>query len=134
MKWARLTLSSLLVVAFLVPCFAEARPRYVKRASFKAKVTHRAYNRQPAGLHSHAGKIMAKRQLKAGKVSAARATLKQMKLRPSRTGLKGYMDNYRKWSVNRAIKKTVRKQEINAWLNKKHEPIPLELLPYWTKL
>jgi len=94
----------------------------------------RSYNRKPAGLHSRAGKIQAKRQLKAGSIAAARLTLKQMNVRPNRKGLKGHLDKYRKWSVNRAIKKQVRQKEINAWLNKKHDPIPLELLPYWTKL
>jgi len=105
----------------------------MKRTSYKATVMKRTYNQRPAGIHSHKGKIMAKRQLKAGNVSAARLTLKKMSIRPNRPGLKGQRDKYRKWSVNRAIKKTVHKQKGEAWLNKKHEPIPLVLLPYWTK-
>ena len=134
MNWARLTLCSLLMVAFLAPSLTEARPRYVKRTSFKATMVKRNYNRQPAGIHSYKGKQQAKRQLKAGNVSAARKTLKLMNSRPNRKGLKGSVDKFRKWSVTRAIKKVVHKQKVEAWLNKKHEPIPLELLPYWTKL
>ncbi len=134
MNWARLTLCSLLLAAFLVPSLTEARPRYVKRTSFKATMVKRNYNRQPAGLHSHSGKLKAKRQIKAGNVSAACKTFKLMNSRPNRKGFKGVMDKYRKWSVGRAIKKEVHRQKVEAWLNKKHEPIPLELLPYWTKL
>ena len=134
MKWARLSLCTLLAVAFLAPSLSEARPRYNKRAGYKATVMKRAYNKRPTGIHSYRGKTLAKRQLKAGHVSAARLTLKKMSVRPNRPGLKGQLDKYRKWSVNRAIKKTVHKQKVEAWLNKKHKPIPLELLPYWTKL
>lgn len=130
MKWARLSLCGFLAVAFLAPSLCEARPRFNKRASYKATVMKRSYNRRPAGLHSHAGKSLAKRQLKAGRISSARMTLKRMSMRPNRPGLKGQLDKYRKWSVNRAIKKKVRQKKIDAFLAKKHEPIPLILYPY----
>ena len=130
MKWARLSLGTLLAVAFLAPSLCEARPRFNTRASYKATMIKRSHNRRPAGLHSHAGKILAKRQLKVGKISAARLTLKKMSFRPNRPGLKGQLDRYRKWSVNRAIKKKVQQKKIDAFLAKKHEPIPLILYPY----
>ena len=134
MNWTRLSLCTLLAVAILAPSLSEARPRQIKQTSFKATVMKRTYNQRPAGIHSHRGKIMARRQLKAGNISAARLILKKMTMRPNRKGLKGQVDRFRKWSVNRAIQKKVHQKEVEAWLNKKHKPIPLELLPYWTKL
>lgn len=130
MRWARLSLCTVLVSAFLAPSLAEAGPRFSKHASYKVTVVQRLYNRRPAGMHSRTGKILTKRLLKAGHIKAAKLTLKKMSIRPNRPGLKGQLDRYRKWSVNRAIKKTVRQKEIKAFLNKKHEPIPLILYPY----
>lgn len=129
---------ALVAFSLLAPTLADARPgQYSRKSNLRVRqvVKHRANVRvRDMGMSTYRGKRQIKSQLKRGDIKGARVTLSRMLLRTNRSGVKGQVDRYRKWSGKRAIDKKVRQKKVEAYLNKKHKPIPLELLPYWTKL
>ena len=72
-------------------------------------LTQKEKSQRVAGVASGKGKRAIKGQLEAGNLLGATETLRAMEAQPSRKGVMGVVDGYRKWSAKRKILKTASK-------------------------